>query len=444
MKKILFKITALYLLVLLVSCDNPITEVSDEVNGYTEDIMLQRAEALAGLKPMSVDSVITNNPEIDVRGGIVEFQRVTEYLQEGQWLGGQFSKSTLSQYKIFAEIVSTSGSNKVYVYGYDDDYNDYSYVRKGTQDSYVSSDDLSSNEEAGYIGAYAFSAGQVTVKFSYERIEDHGSADNNSGFTAEPIDVSPGNGVVGQTYFNFKVRITSGTANSAIVDFYAPDGEQYNGFQLPKSGTTFNLSKKLSQVGTYYYRYVVNSSSHAYVSQWKTIIVESANSSEGFSESCMETRYSNCSYARSDNAFYASNSSLAGQCTWYTYGRVVELSDKGELSSGVKQKMSNAFWGKSGRHAKNWPGMMNGNWTSTNSAALPAHKRKKGLIAVWQFGDYGHVGFVEEISSDGSMYRLSDFNRGGNTTKRDRWYSFTGTSDRLGGVYPSFLDPETL
>ena len=33
------------------------------------------------------------------------------------------------------------------------------------------------------------------------------------------------------------------------------------------------------------------------------------------------------------------------------------------------------------------------------------------MIAVWKFGSYGHVGFVEEISSDKSKYRLSDFNR---------------------------------
>jgi len=156
-----------------------------------------------------------------------------------------------------------------------------------------------------------------------------------------------------------------------------------------------------------------------------------------FPETVIKEKDSPSEYASTYNAF---KGNLKGQCTWYAYGRVIELVDKGYLPEAVGEKMYNAFWGKYNRDAKNWISLLDGNWIPTNVQALPLNKRKKGLLAVWVAGDHGHVGFVEEISSDKTKYRLSDFNRSTNTKYKNCWYNFEGTSDKLLGVYPHFYN----
>ena len=164
-----------------------------------------------------------------------------------------------------------------------------------------------------------------------------------------------------------------------------------------------------------------------------------------FPETSIKTKYATSEHATSKNAFYVSNTSLKGQCTWYAYGRVIELAESGHLNNSVKKLFINAFWGKTGRHARYWPdsNFLGGTWFDTNQKVLPISMRKKGLLAVWKFGNYGHVGFVEEVSADKSKYRLSDFNRSLNESYQSKWYNFVGTSDRLGGVYPHFLELES-
>ncbi len=447
MKKLLSKLFAFTLLSFFIACEAPVADISDEISEYEEEILLERNEALQNLESINLDSIIEGIPEVDARGGKVEYYTKTVYLSQGNWYGFQYTKSTLGTYKIYIDIVPSGGNFKAYAYGYDKHGQGYEYIRKGNFSTYISSSDLASYQEEGYIGTYCSSGGSVTLKMSYERINNGGGSGGGSGsgnFYVTPNSVSPSTGTVSQTNFNFKVNISSGNPTSAQVDFYAPDNQYYKGFQMSKSGSSFKLNKQLSQVGTYYYRYIVKNSSKSYTSPWMSMTVQGGGSSGKFSNSCMSHYNSNCSYARSQNAFYVSDNSLRGQCTWYTYGRVVELASKGELPSNLKQKFENAFWGKSNRHAKNWPSFLGGSWINTNNQVLPMSKRKKGLVAVWIFGSYGHVGFVEEISADGTKYRLSDFNRGGNITKRDKWYSFSGTSDRLGGVYPRFLDLSSL
>jgi len=151
------------------------------------------------------------------------------------------------------------------------------------------------------------------------------------------------------------------------------------------------------------------------------------------------TKSSTSKFAGAKNAF---GSSLRGQCTWYTYGRVMELVDAGYLAKSVGEDFKNAFWNRSGRDAKNWPSFLGGNWTCTNVNPLPMEKRRKGLIAVWKGGTYGHVGFVEEVSDDKTKYRLSDFNRKGTQKYLSEWYRFEGTDDKLLGGYPCFYELE--
>jgi len=163
-----------------------------------------------------------------------------------------------------------------------------------------------------------------------------------------------------------------------------------------------------------------------------------AQSSSGFPATAITSRDSTSSYATNKNAFYVSDHNLRGQCTWYAYGRVVELSEAGHLDSAAATTMYNAFWGRTGRDARNWPGFLGGEWTATTSSALPMEKRSPGMLAVWVAGEHGHVGFVEEVSVDKARYRLSDFNRANTQSHGDAWYNFEGTSDRLLGTYPSF------
>lgn len=136
---------------------------------------------------------------------------------------------------------------------------------------------------------------------------------------------------------------------------------------------------------------------------------------------------------------------LVGQCTWYAYGRTVELARQGYLSSSAETLLSNGLKEGTERHAKNWTWKVNGNWYDTNSSALPEHLRKKGMIVVWKNATdpYGHVAFVESVSEDKKYYTVSDFNRHGKTTYRTRTFPFEG-NDKIGLMngtswYPYFL-----
>jgi len=156
-----------------------------------------------------------------------------------------------------------------------------------------------------------------------------------------------------------------------------------------------------------------------------------------FPSTVITTSGSTSVYARSQNAFWVSNNNLAGQCTWYAYGRVIELAASGQLDSSAETIMRTAFWGVYGRDAKNWPDLIGGDWFNTNTAVLPLDKRKPGMLVVWRGGSTpGHVAFVEEVSSDLSQYRVSEFNYPVALTYRgNKWYSYAGSpSDCLGAL----------
>ena len=135
--------------------------------------------------------------------------------------------------------------------------------------------------------------------------------------------------------------------------------------------------------------------------------------SSNFPTTGMKDSNNNPSYidfARAKNAF---KTSLVGQCTWYTYGRIQELAANGYISANDANTVSNTFTSKytSSRDAKNWTWMLSGNWISTSSSKpLDISLRQKGMIIVWNYGPTGHVGFVEEVSADKKTYRVSEFN----------------------------------
>jgi len=108
------------------------------------------------------------------------------------------------------------------------------------------------------------------------------------------------------------------------------------------------------------------------------------------------------------NTFYGA----LGNCTWYVYGRILELRDQGLLNNvSATTVLNNIKNGRRPRHAKYWDDIIGGNWQQTSGSIKLAHQyRKPGTIVVWDNGNYGHVGFIEEVSPDRRSFRISHFN----------------------------------
>jgi len=169
-----------------------------------------------------------------------------------------------------------------------------------------------------------------------------------------------------------------------------------------------------------------------------------------FPETVIQSKYSTSPYATTENLFspqnpYGEGQELNGQCTWYVYGRVIELVDNNYIVESVEDAMYNAFNQTYGRHAKNWDTLLApyDNWFDTNYAYMPNEDRKAGKIVMWDYGNYGHVAFVEEVNSDRSQYKISEFNWAvpeGYTSAV--WLPFEGDDQRGTGVYPKFYDLE--
>ena len=181
-------------------------------------------------------------------------------------------------------------------------------------------------------------------------------------------------------------------------------------------------------------------------------IIEDAVVYGNYPETVLQNKSVDSVYARKLNAFWETSfgQDLLGQCTWYVYGRFIELINQKFFTLDVHDKIKNAFWNHSGRDAKNWSSLldMSGQGISTNSLALPFAKREKGLLAVWECGTHGHVGFVEEVGGDNKeWYILSDFNRANNLNYKKQKYKFDSSQnidgaldDRVGGCYPTFYN----
>lgn len=101
--------------------------------------------------------------------------------------------------------------------------------------------------------------------------------------------------------------------------------------------------------------------------------------------------------ANTNSAAYNSQNPFApryvGQCTWYAWGRMKEVTGK-----------SITFRVSSGRHAKNWPNVVNNCSVDNNLTSKCVAVRFTGG------GGYGHVVFVEYVNGDNVYYSEDNVN----------------------------------
>jgi surface antigen len=98
---------------------------------------------------------------------------------------------------------------------------------------------------------------------------------------------------------------------------------------------------------------------------------------------------------------------LLGQCTWYAAQRRVDLPRDHHQSSPSHP------YGVFHSHAKYW-------YDDAGIAGVPRGQTPvAGALAVWSFGNYGHVGYVEAVLPDGRI-DLSDYNANNDQTYNRR------------------------
>ena len=101
------------------------------------------------------------------------------------------------------------------------------------------------------------------------------------------------------------------------------------------------------------------------------------------------------------------------QCPWYAKYRAIEIIETSNLSSDLKEKAKSVLLATNG----------NGNmwYAGTNSTlsyfqySSDINKAKAGSIIAWERNthNYGHVGIVEKVNSDGSLVISEGWNMGG-------------------------------
>ncbi|OAA93756.1 SH3 domain-containing protein [Clostridium coskatii] len=125
---------------------------------------------------------------------------------------------------------------------------------------------------------------------------------------------------------------------------------------------------------------------------------------------------SSSAYTAVGNIF--AKSGYTGQCTWFTYGRVLE-------KLGIA--LPSQFYG----NAVDW-------WYANASSNVYAYgsEPKANSIVVWGGGPhgYGHVGFVEEVSGDTVYFNEGNFNIRGNYDGSEKTLSKEAIKNR-GNLY---------
>ena len=450
MKNVFFILFVSVLTLSFFSCqkDDNFAEIIENDIAHKDSISIESQLSKGREVEINVDSLFAIHGDLETRGDKTVIYNAYLYGNRTDWVGMNITRAELQSYNFHMEVKNGTGIASPYVYGNVNSSN-WRQVKGSSSGTTkvitMTINDLLPHETHGYIGAYYSSAGYASLTIYREAKSGSGSGSGNTTLTITPSSVSPASGNVGTTSFLFAVQTNPAPISTmtAQVEFTAPDNYSYT-FNMDRLTQGFAHRRTLSQAGSYQYRYVVKYNGQTKTSSWMSLQVtgsggNNGNTSSNYPSTCLTSASASCSYATSENAF---KNDLKGQCTWFAYGRAVELSKSGNLPTNVANKFYNAFWGKSNRHAKNWPSFMGGTWHSTSSSALPQHLRKKGLLVVWNFGSYGHVAFVESVSADKKTYTISEFNNPLGSGHRNRTLPFDD-NDSMGGVYPQFLDLNT-
>jgi hypothetical protein len=458
MKNVFFILFVSVLTLSFFSCqkDDNFAEIIENDIAHKDSISIQSQLANGREVEINVDSLFAVHGDLESRNGKTQIYHASVYKNKTEWNGMNITRAELQSYNFHMEVRNGSGVASPYVFGQVNG-GSWRQVKGSTSGTTkvitMTINDLQGQETHGFIGAYYSTAGTATITIFRETKSGSGSGSGSSGSTLSitPSNVSPASGNVNTTNFNFAVQTNPKPVSTmtATVEFKAPDNKTYT-FTMDRLTQGFSHRRTLSQGGTYQYRYVVKYNGQTQTSSWMAVQVvgsggNNGNNSGSYISTCLTSASSSCQYAKAKNAFHSDNSpakNLEGECTWYAYGRSVELAENGHLPSGVSSKFKTAFWGKSGRSARYWHSFLGGTWHSTSSSALPQHLRKKGLLVVWVYGTHGHVAFVESVSTDKKTYTISEYNNPIGSGHKTRTLPFDG-NDKLGGVYPQFLDLNT-
>ena len=101
------------------------------------------------------------------------------------------------------------------------------------------------------------------------------------------------------------------------------------------------------------------------------------------------------------------------QCPWYAKYRAIEIVESSSLSSDLKEKAKSVLLATSG-NGIDWYGGTNPT-LSYFKYSNDINEAKAGSIIAWSRNthDYGHVGIVEKVNSDGSLVISEGWNMGG-------------------------------
>lgn len=108
--------------------------------------------------------------------------------------------------------------------------------------------------------------------------------------------------------------------------------------------------------------------------------------------------YMRVSPAAVDDPYYygASHVGLIGECAWYATNRAIEIT----RSLGVYTWWGNVNGGNFCTSSNTAASKYKTCWPSRGEDCTP----KQGSIISWTYGDYGHVGIIEKVDPDGTIY----------------------------------------
>ena len=123
-----------------------------------------------------------------------------------------------------------------------------------------------------------------------------------------------------------------------------------------------------------------------------------------------------------NNKYFANAGTNIGQCPWYAKARATEIINTSTLSDDLKKKAT-AVLNQTFGNGIDWYGGVNSSLGSYFAYSSDINKPMAGSIIAWSGGNghnYGHVGIIEKVNSDGTVI-MSDGWNGGGPNADDTW-----------------------